>query len=138
MNRVQLLGRLTRDVEIRYSQGEKATAIARSSIAVQRTFKNADGGYDADFINLVAFGRTAEFMEKYFRKGSPIAVTGEIRTGSYTNKDGNKVYTTDVNVTDVEFVPQDKGSKSSSGGEKATGNEDFMNIPEGIEELPFN
>ena len=140
MNKVQLLGRLTRDVELRYSGGENATAVGRTSVAVQRKFKNSEGNYDADFINLVAFGKTAEFMEKYFKKGSPIAVTGEIRTGSYTNKDGVKVYTTDINVSDVEFVPQDKNG-SNSNGSSASSKDDFVNIPEGVadgEELPFN
>ena len=138
MNKVQLLGRLTRDVELRYAGGENATAVGRTSVAVQRKFKNAEGNYDADFINLVAFGKTAEFMEKYFKKGSPVAVTGEIRTGSYTNKDGVKVYTTDVNVSDVEFVPQDKNGGAAA-NTSAAPKDDFMNIPENVgEELPFN
>ena len=88
MNKTILMGRLTRDPEVRYSTGEKATATARFSIAINRRFKNADGGYDADFINCVAFGKTGEFVEKYFQKGSMIALTGRIQTGSYTNKEG--------------------------------------------------
>ena len=104
MNKVQLVGRLTRDPEIRYSQGENATATARFSVAVNRRFKNAEGNYDADFINCVAFGKSAEFVEKYFKKGMAIGLTGRIQTGSYTNKDGQKVYTTDVVVEETEFV----------------------------------
>ena len=95
MNKVILMGRLTRDPDIRYSQGENSMAIARYSLAVDRRFKR-DGEATADFINCVAFGRSAEFAEKYLRKGIKIAVTGRIQTGSYTNKDGVKVYTTDV------------------------------------------
>ena len=111
MNKVQLVGRLTRDPEIRYSQGENATATARFSVAVNRRFKNAEGNYDADFINCVAFGKTAEFLEKYFKKGMAIGLTGHIQTGSYTNMDGQKVYTTDVIVEETEFVE----SKNASG-----------------------
>lgn len=143
MNKVILVGRFTRDPEIRYSTGESATATARFSLAVNRRFKNAEGNYDADFINCVAFGKTAEFIEKYFKKGMAIGVTGRIQTGSYTNKDGQKVYTTDVVVEETEFV-------ESKGGNGATDNtapsrsmpsnsDGFMNIPDGIdEELPFN
>ena len=95
MNKVILMGRLTRDPEVRYSQGANATAVARYSLAVDRRFKR-DGEPTADFINCVAFGRTAEFAEKYFRQGLKVVVTGRIQTGSYTNKDGQKVYTTDA------------------------------------------
>ena len=111
MNKCTLVGRLTKDPEIRYSQGENATATARFSVAVNRRFKNAEGNYDADFINCVAFGKTAEFLEKYFKKGMAIGLTGHIQTGSYTNKDGQKVYTTDVIVEETEFVE----SKNASG-----------------------
>lgn len=111
MNKCTLVGRLTKDPEIRYSQGENATATARFSVAVSRRFKNAEGNYDADFINCVAFGKTAEFLEKYFKKGMAIGLTGHIQTGSYTNKDGQKVYTTDVIVEETEFVE----SKNASG-----------------------
>ena len=111
MNKCTLVGRLTKDPEIRYSQGENATATARFSVAVNRRFKNAEGNYDADFINCVAFGKTAEFLEKYFKKGMAIGLTGHIQTGSYTNKDGQKVYTTDVVVEETEFVE----SKNASG-----------------------
>ena len=143
MNKVQLVGRLTRDPEIRYSQGENATATARFSVAVNRRFKNSEGNYDADFINCVAFGKSAEFVEKYFKKGMAIGLTGRIQTGSYTNKDGQKVYTTDVVVEETEFV-ESKGASSvdnsnnSRPAPSAANNNDFMSIPDGIdEELPF-
>ena len=143
MNKVQLVGRLTRDPEIRYSQGENATATARFSVAVNRRFKNSEGNYDADFINCVAFGKSAEFVEKYFKKGMAIGLTGRIQTGSYTNKDGQKVYTTDVVVEETEFV-ENKGASSADNSNTSrpapdvTNNNDFMSIPDGIdEELPF-
>ena len=143
MNKVQLVGRLTRDPEIRYSQGENATATARFSVAVNRRFKNSEGNYDADFINCVAFGKSAEFVEKYFKKGMAIGLTGRIQTGSYTNKDGQKVYTTDVVVEETEFV-ESKGASSADNSNNsrpapsAANNNDFMSIPDGIdEELPF-
>lgn len=134
MNLVALVGRLTRDVEVKYTNGENAQAVARFSVAVQRQFKNRDGNYDADFINCVAFGRTAEFIQKYFHKGSMIGIRGEIRTGSYTNKDGVKVYTTDINVSNVEFV----GSGNSGNNSADTSDTRFMDIPDGVdEEMPF-
>ena len=143
MNKVQLVGRLTRDPEIRYSQGENATATARFSVAVNRRFKNSEGNYDADFINCVAFGKSAEFVEKYFKKGMAIGLTGRIQTGSYTNKDGQKVYTTDVVVEETEFV-ESKGtsnadnSNTSRPAPNVANNNDFMSIPDGVdEELPF-
>ena len=139
------MGRLTRDPEVRYSQGEQATAIARYTLAVDRRFKR-DGDQTADFIGCVAFGKLGEFAEKYLRKGTKVVVTGRIQTGSYTNKDGQKVYTTDVVVEECEFAesknvagdnsgftPSDRPSPSSAAGDG------FMNIPDGIdEELPFN
>ena len=100
MNKVALVGRLTKDPELRTGE----TAFARLSVAVNRPFKNDNGEYDADFPNCVAFGKTAEFVEKYFVKGDPIGITGRIQTGSYTNKNGDKVYTTDVVVETAEFV----------------------------------
>lgn len=144
VNKVILVGRLTRDPEIRYSQGANgSTAIARYSLAVDRKFKQ-EGQPNADFINCVAFGKLGEFAEKYLYKGTKIAVVGRIQTGSYTNKDGQKVYTTDVVVEEQEFAE----SKNASGGNNGGGNSgpvqnnsggDFMNIPDGIgEELPFN
>ena len=148
MNRVILMGRLTRDPEVRYSQGERSMAIARYTLAVDRRGRrNQDGNEQtADFINIVAFDRAGEFAEKYLRKGTKVVVTGRIQTGSYTNKDGQKVYTTDVVVEECEFAesknaagdnsgftPSDRPSPSSAAGDG------FMNIPDGIdEELPFN
>ena len=132
MNKVILMGRLTRDPDIRYSQGENATAVARYALAVNRSFKR-EGEPDADFINCAAFGRAAEFAEKYFKKGSRILISGRIQTGSYTDRDGRKVYTTDVIVETQEFTEskqQEKREETSPDG--------FMNIPDGIDEqLPF-
>ena len=139
MNKCTLIGRLTRDPEVRYTQGDNAMAIARYSLAVDRRFKR-DGEPDADFINCVAFGKAGEFAEKYLKKGTKIAVVGRIQTGSYTNKDGQKVYTTDVVVEEQEFA-ESKNSGSSDNNQSAPANKntDFMNIPDGIdEELPFN
>ena len=99
MNKVILMGRLTRDPEVRYSQGDSATAVARYTLAVDRRFKR-DGEASADFINCVVFGKSAEFAERYFRQGLKVVVSGRIQTGSYTNRDGVKVYTTDVVVED--------------------------------------
>lgn len=144
MNKVILMGRLTRDPEVRYSQGENSTAIARYSLAVNRRFKREGDEQTADFINCVAFGKAAEFVEKYLHKGTKIAVVGRIQTGSYTNKDGVKVYTTDVIVEEQEFAESKNasgGSTDNGNGSKATTNsgDDFMNIPDGIdEELPFS
>jgi len=144
MNKVELVGRLTRDPEVRYTQGENASAIARFSVAVNRRFKNNEGNYDADFINCVAFGRSGEFIEKYFKKGMAIGISGRIQTGNYTNKDGVKVYTTDVVVEEAEFV-ESKNNGGSSAPSNALANNNapafdgFMNILDGIdEELPFN
>ena len=138
MNLFVFEGNLTRDVEIRYSQGENATAIARTGVALRRRFKNAEGKYDADFVNLVAFGKNAEFLSKYFKKGSGITGKGEIRSGSYTNKDGVKVYTTDVNIIEVEF-PASRGSSDNADTSAKPQDDSFMNIPEGAgDELPFN
>lgn len=127
MNTVNLLGRLTKDIEVRYGDNSE-TAVAHFSIAVNRRFKNKDGNYDADFINCVAFGKTAEFLEKWFKKGQEIAVTGRIQTGSYTNKDGNKVYTTDVVVENVFFAG--KGSKNDES--------EFKPVDDNMDELPFD
>jgi single-strand DNA-binding protein len=137
MNKVILLGRLTRDPEVRYSQSDNSTATARFSLAVNRKFKNAEGNYDADFINCVAFGKIAEFIEKYFNKGDMIALTGRIQTGSYTNKDGVKVYTTDVVVEEVEFTGG-KSSNADAHQNNTSNNNGFANIPDGSdEEMPF-
>ena len=141
MNKVILMGRLTRDPEVRYSQGEQATAIARYTVAVDRRFRRDGDSQTADFIGCVAFGRQAEFAEKYLRKGTKIALTGRIQTGSYTNKDGAKVYTTDVVIETQEFCEK-KGSTTGGNDavKPATRNDSFMNIPDSVndEELPFN
>lgn len=165
MNKVILMGRLTRDPDIRYSQGENSMAIARFTIAVDRRFKR-DGDQSADFISCVAFGRTAEFFEKYIRQGTKVCAEGRIQTGSYTNKDGQKVYTTDVVVENVEFA-ESKGSGQAPAAPAASAapaqtpdpapapapapvqgnpapeavvNEGFMDITDGLEDegLPFN
>ncbi len=135
MNKVILMGRLTRDPEVRYTAGAEAKAIARYTLAVDRRFKR-EGEATADFINCVAFGRQAEFAEKYFRQGIKILVTGRIQTGSYTNKEGRKVYTTDIVVEEQEFAESKKTEGSAAGN---VGPDGFMNIPDGIDEdLPFN
>lgn len=139
MNNVQLVGNLTRDVDLRYSQGENANAFARFSVACQRRFKDRETGeYGADFISCVAFGKTAEFIKKYFQKGSKIGLTGEIRTGSYTKEDGTRVYTTDVYVNTAEFVNSRSGGDQAQDAKPAEDPNGFMSIPEGVdEELPF-
>ena len=153
MNRVILMGRLTRDPEVRYSQGERSMAIARYTLAVDRRGRrNQDNGeQSADFINCVAFDRAGEFAEKYFRQGMRVLVSGRLQTGSYVNKDGQKVYTTEVILDDQEFA-YSKGASSEMGGgytqsapaqrpapASAIG-DGFMNIPDGVEDegLPFN
>ena len=149
MNKVILMGRLTRDPEVRYSQGDSATAVARYTLAVDRRFKR-DGEASADFINCVVFGKSAEFAERYFRQGLMVVVSGRIQTGSYTNRDGVKVYTTDVVVEDQEFAESKAASESSMGSYRQASpspspapsadiGDGFMNIPDGIdEELPFS
>ena len=139
MNKVILIGRLVADPEVRYSQGENATAIARYRLVVDRRFKR-EGEQTADFIQCVAFGKNGEFAEKYLHKGTKIAVTGRIQTGSYTNKDGQTVYTTDVVVEEHEFC-ESKAAGSATGASTygQTDENGFMNIPDGIdEELPFS
>ena len=146
MNKVILMGRLTRDPEIRYSQGENAIAIGRYTLAVDRRITRNNDENSADFINCVCFGRQAEFAERYLRKGIKMLVTGRIQTGSYTNKDGVRVYTTDVVVEDHEFAESKNAGSGQEGGYGAGGGrqepssigDGFMNIPDGIdEELPF-
>lgn len=153
MNKVILMGRLTRDPEVRYSAGENAMAIARYTLAVDRRFKK-DGEATADFISCVAFGRSAEFTEKYFHQGIRITISGRIQTGSYTNKEGNRVYTTEVVVEEQEFAESKNASQNSSASYQPPmgapapvqtqeaprpAADGFMNIPEGLEEeLPFN
>ena len=155
MNKVILMGRLTRDPEVRYSQAAEPLAIARYTLAVDRRFQRRDNSGNeqtADFISCVAFGRNGEFAEKYLKQGTKIAITGRIQTGSYTNRDGQKVYTTDIVVDDQEFAD----SKNSAGGNGDNGSygyqptsrpaptsaigDGFMNIPDGVEDegLPFN
>ena len=137
MNKVIIIGRFTRDPEIKYSTGENATATARFSLAVNRRFKNKEGNYDADFINCVAFGKTAEFIEKYFTKGMAIGITGRIQTGSYTNKEGQKVYTTDVVVEETEFVEsKNKGTSDNVPNNNANSNSDFEEVVSD-DEMPF-
>lgn len=134
MNSVQLLGRLVRDPEVRYTQGENTTSVARFTVACNRKYKK-NSEQEADFISCVAFGKTAEFIERYFNKGSSIALNGRIQTGSYTNKDGAKVYTTDVVVESLEFVGKKSDDNSADTSKQ---NDDFMNIPDDIDEnLPF-
>ena len=156
MNKVILMGRLTRDPEVRYSQAAEPLAIARYTLAVDRRFQRRDNSGNeqtADFISCVAFGRNGEFAEKYLKQGTKIAITGRIQTGSYTNKDGNKVYTTEVVVEEQEFAESKNASAGNNdggyqnagfgGGNNAPApsgaGDGFMNIPDGIdEELPFN
>ena len=145
MNKVILLGRTTRDVEVKH--GDNESIFARFTLAVDRRFKKLEDEQTADFISCVAFGKIAEFLEKFGKKGVKFIVEGRIQTGSYTNKDGVKVYTTDIIAEDIEFAE----SKNSSGGDggytggqssrpaPASAGDGFMNIPDGIdEELPFN
>ena len=154
MNKVILMGRLTRDPMVRYSQGEKPMAVARYTLAVDRRFKR-EGEPTADFISCVAFGKQGEFAEKYLRKGTKIAVSGRIQTGSYTNRDGQKVYTTEVIIEDQEFAESkaasdrsrasfsmeepDMGDRSAEPDMAKAPSDGFMNVPDGLEEnLPFN
>lgn len=160
MNKVILMGRLTRDPEVRYTNGDNQMCIARYTLAVDRRFNRGNDNDSADFIPCVAFGKAGEFVERYLKKGTKMAITGRIQTGSYTNKDGAKVYTTEVVIEEQEFAESRNASSSSSapssaapaqtaskssGGQKASKQEykqetmdGFMNIPDGIdEELPF-
>ena len=143
MNRIILMGRLTRDPEVRYSQGEHVMAVARYTLAVDRRGRrNQDGNEQtADFINCVAFDKAGEFTEKYFRQGMRVLISGRIQTGSYTNKDGNRVYTTDIIVDEQEFA--DSRNVSSDNSRPASPNvvgDSFMNISDGVADpdLPFN
>lgn len=140
MNKVILMGRVVADPEIRYTQGENSTAVARYRLAVNRKFKNSEGNYDADFINCVCFGKTAEFAEKFLHKGTKIAVSGRIQTGSYTNQEGQKVYTTDIVVEEHDFCESKGSSNSISSRPQPVDGDGFMNIPDGIDddELPFH
>ncbi len=161
MNNVNLMGRLTKDPDIRYTQGQNSMAVARFTLAVDRRNKNPDGSRDADFISCVAFRKTAELAEKYFKQGTKLAIRGHIQTGSYQKQDDSRVYTTDVVVDEVDFAE----SKNAQGGTRGASNgtpqgqshqasgknnsvsyeadpyaDGFMNIPEGVDDemLPFN
>lgn len=136
MNKVILMGRLTKDPDVRYSQGNNPMAIARYTLAVDRKFKR-DGEPNADFINCIAFGKNGEFAEKYLHKGMKIAVAGRIQTGSYTNKDGQKVYTTDVVVEEHEFA-ESKNTNQGETPQPSNSDDGFMQIPDNMEDLPFN
>ena len=152
MNKVILMGRLTREPEIRYSAGENQTAIARFTLAVDRRFKRQGDEQTADFINCVSFGRTATFAEQYLHQGTKVVAVGRIQTGSYTNKDGQRVYTTDVVVEELEFAESKAASANYTGASQGgyqqaapsrpepsqAAGDGFMNIPDSIEEeLPF-
>ena len=145
MNKVVLMGRLTRDPDVRYSQGETPLAVARYTLAVDRRFKR-NGEQDADFIRCIVFGKGAEFAEKYLKQGIKMVVSGRIQTGSYTNRDGVKVYTTDIIVEEQDFAEskavseqnRENYNREGQAGESA-GSYGFMNVPEGLEEeLPFS
>lgn len=162
MNNVNLMGRLTKDPDIRYTQGQNSMAVARFTLAVDRRNKNPDGSRDADFISCVAFRKTAELAEKYFKQGTKLAIRGHIQTGSYQKQDGSRVYTTDVVVDEVDFAESKnaqggtRGASNSAQGQQgqshqaSSGNsvayeadpyaDGFMNIPEGVDDemLPFN
>ncbi len=155
MNKVILMGNLTREPEIRYSAGESSMAIARFSIAVNRRFKRQNDQADADFFNCTAFGKTGEFVEKYLHQGSKVLVMGRIQNDNYTNRDGQKVYSVQVIVEEIEFAESkaaasaNQGSRTGSSYQAPAGRptpaqaspvgDDFMNIPESVddEELPF-
>ena len=142
MNKTILIGRSTKDADVRYSQGDKPMVIARISLAVDRKFKQ-EGQPTADFINCIAFGKTAEVIEKYVTKGTKIAVVGHIQTGSYTNKDGQKVYTTDVVIDELEFCESRSSQQSNDNVSRPTPQTDtsdkWMNIPDDMDDsgLPF-
>lgn len=142
LNIVTIQGRLGKDVDLKYSTGEKATAVGRFSIGCVSNYKSPNGTYDTDWINCVAFGKTAENIKKFFAKGDMILVNGRIKSGSYTNKDGNRVFTTDVVVNGFDFCGGKKESSANSATSAKTSDADvngFMDIPEGAdEELPFN
>ena len=151
MNKVILMGRLTRDPDVRVSTGERSMSVARYTLAVDRRSRRTDNGEaTADFISCVAFDRAAEFAEKYLHQGTKVVVTGRIQTGSYTNKDGQRVYTTDVIIEDQEFAESKAASSNNGGGgfapsdrpmpDNAAAADGFMNLPMGVEDegLPFN
>ena len=137
------MGRATRDPEIRYSQGENAMAIGRITLAVDRRFKREGDEQTADFISCVSFGKIAEFMERYVKQGTKLVIEGRIQTGSYTNKDGQRVYTTEIVVENCEFAESKAASESNNASRPEPTNaagDGFMNLPDGVEDegLPFN
>ena len=137
MNKIVLMGRLTKDAEVRYTQGENSMAIASFSIAVNRKFKR-ENEPDADFFNCTAFGRQAEFVEKYLKKGTKILLAGRVQNNNYTKQNGEKVYSVQVMVEEIEFA-ESKGSETETQQVTPTNNNGFVNIPDGLqEELPFN
>ena len=140
MNKVELVGRLTADPTVRYTQGQESIAIASFTLAVDRRGKRQEGQQNADFIRCTAFRKTAEHIEKYWHKGMKAGISGRIQTGSYTNKNGDTVYTTDVAVEEIEFVESKQNGQQNAGVQQTTnGYGDFMQIPDGIDEvLPFN
>lgn len=142
MNKVILMGRLTRDPEVRYSQTDSNMVIARFSLAVDRRFKKQGDEVTADFFNCTAFGKQAEFAEKYLKKGTKVVVTGRIQNDNYTNKDGQKVYSVQIMVEELEFAENKSNVQSHEEDSKQMGEPDadgFMNIPDGIDSsLPFN
>ena len=138
MNKVILLGRLTRNPEIRYSQNGEQMCIARYTLAVDRRGKKVEGQQTADFISCVAFGKAGEFAEKYCKQGTKLAITGRIQTGSYTNKDGQKIYTTDVVVEEQEFAESKAAQEGAAETQPSKPDDGFISVPEGIEnDLPF-
>lgn len=138
MNKVILMGRLTRDPDVRYTAGEKPMAVARFTLAVDRKYSKEEEN-SADFISCIAFDRKGEFAEKYLRKAIKVVVIGRISTGSYTNKEGQKIYTTDVIVEDIEFAESKSKGDSQNSEMSSESSDGFMNIPDGLdEELPFN
>lgn len=144
MNKVILMGRLTKAPEIRYTQGDEPMCIARYTLAVDRRFHRQNDDQTADFIRCVAFGKGGEFTEKYLKKGMKICVSGRIQTGSYTNREGQKVYTTDVVIEEQDFAESKAAGQQSSQSDQTpppapTDEDGFMSIPDGIDdELPFN
>lgn len=140
MNKVVLMGRLTRDPDIRWTQGQEQKCVARYTLAVDRRVKKGAEGQTADFISIVTFGKAAEFIEKYVKKGTKLVISGSIRTGSYTNRDGQKVYTTDVVTDEIDFAESKKASgEQTSNTQPETDDDGFMNVPDEIDdELPFS
>ena len=144
MNKWIGMGRLTRNPDVRWSQGQEQKCVTRFTVAVDRRGQKQDGQQSADFIPCVEFGKQAEFDEKYLKRGTKVAIIGRIQTGSYTNRDGQKVYTTDIIVEEIEFAESKAASEGQSGQQSygqqyPDAGDGFMNIPDGIdEELPFS